>query len=208
MQALANQGDSSGIARLIEAEETLWKKAPSITYFQNMFAIGDVLIGGTNPNMYWLGRKVLWNMLSKPAPNEDFAPQEYYMYRIELFFSDAEDITTYVNNLSPDMFASVRHDTFLMLAEYARQLHATIVPGYRDKYTGGFADRHRFMQNAIDNQVQSQAKKALSLLATDHTNYLIEAYSHDPRNDQELETLLDILNVQGADRETVMRNTR
>ena len=36
----------------------------------------------------------------------------------------------------------------------------------------------------------------------------MDAYSHDPRDDNELKELLEILNVQGADREAVMRNTR
>lgn len=210
VEVLVNHGDHSGIVKLIDSEESAWKTAPSISYFQNMFSIGDVLTDGTTSDIYWLGRKVLWKMLFKPTPNEYLAPQEFYLWRYSIFFSDAEKITPYVDNLSPEMFAAVRHDTFLMLSEYVRQLHATIIPGYRDKYTGGVEGRQRFMQNAIDNEVQRQAKKALSLLAISNGNiyYLIDAYSHDPRDDNELKALLDILNVQGADRARIMRDTR
>ena len=39
------------------------------------------------------------------------------------------------------------------------------------------AQRKRLIQNAIDNQIQEEARAALSALATDHVNYLIAAYS-------------------------------
>jgi len=70
------------------------------------------------------------------------------------------------------------------------------------------AERQRFKQNAVDNQVQAQASAAISLLATSHINYLINAYSHKPADDQELKLLVDILNVQGADRDRVIRLAR
>ena len=211
VRELSRQDDRANLIKLVDAEEVLWKQAPSMTYFRDMLSVGDVLIGGTSPQIYWLGRVALWNMLLKPVPNEDGAPQRFYENRYEMFVSDAEDITPYVDKLSPDMFESVRHDTFLMLAEYARQMHASIIAGYRDKYSGAANDlaaREHFMQNRIDNQIQAQVRKAISLLAEDHVDYLIEAYSHEPANEQELKELLDILNVQGADREKVLRDTK
>ena len=208
VQELANHADYSEIDKLIDSHEVIWQKAPNIAYFQNMFAIGEILLGGTTEQSYWLGRKVIWKMLLKPTPNDYIAPQQFYLWRHTMFFLGAEGITPYVESLSPEMFAPVRHDTFLMLSEYARQLHATIIPGYRDKYTGGMAERHRFMQNAIDNEVQRNARIAISTLPTDHLNYLINAYSHDPRDDEELKQLFDILNIQSADRKRVIDQSR
>jgi hypothetical protein len=208
-----NDGDYASLDRLIDSEEALWKKEPSVAYYRDMFAIGGILTGGTTAQSYWLGRKVLWKMLFKSVPSEYGAAQDVYVWKDSLLSLSAEAITPYVNNLSPEMFAVARHDTFLMLQEYARQLHAAIIPGYRDKYSApmnDWAGRQRFKQNAVDNQIQVQAGKALVTLATSiaHIQYLIDAYSHDPRDDDELKALLDILNVKGADREKVIRDTR
>jgi hypothetical protein len=210
VQAMENARDYSGIEKLIGSEESVWKTAPKIAYFQNMFSIADVLTDGTTPNMYWLGRRVLWQMLSKSAPNEYLSASKFYLWRYSMLFSDAEKITPYVENLSPEMFSAVRHDTFLMLSEYVRQLHSTIIPGYHDKYTGGVEGMSEHMQSAIDNELQRQSKIAISLLGISNENiyYLIDAYSHDPRNDDELKALLGILNVQDADRAKVMQDTR
>jgi len=208
VQELMHKNDYTTLVALVDSTEASWKKAPSIEYFHDMYFIGDILIGGTTQEIYWLGRKALWNMLLKPTPNEYLSPQQFYQWKYTMFFEGAETITPYVDSLSPEMFASIRHDTFLMLSEYARQLHSTIIAGYRDKYTGGAAERNRFMQNAIDNEVQRTARRALSSLPTDHIQYLIDAYSHAPKDDAELKALLDILNVQGVDREKVMRDTR
>jgi hypothetical protein len=150
-------------------------------------------------------------MLLKPTPREYGAPRQFYLWRNTIFFLGAEDITPYVDSLRPEMFAQVRHDTFLMLSEYARQLHLTIIPDYNQKFFGAmndFAERQRLMQIEIDNQIQAQARAALSRLATDHLYYLVNAYKHEPRDDDELKTLLDIMNVQGADREHVLRDIR
>lgn len=211
VRELMNDGDYASFNRLIDSEEALWKKEPSVAYYRDMFAIGDILTGGTTPQSYWLGRKALWRMLCKSVPSEYGAAQQVYYWKYALLDLGAEAITPYVDNLNPEMFASVRHDTFLMLQEYARQLHATIIPEYHQKYSGAMndgAERERFKQNAVDNQIQLQARKALSALTTDHIQYLIDAYSHDPRDDDELRKVLDILDVQGADRERVMRDTR
>jgi hypothetical protein len=210
VQEFTNRGDYTALVELIDSEEASWKAAPKLSYFRDMSAIGEILTGSTNPKIFWLGRKAQWDALFKTTPDEYGVPHEFYFWKGSVLLSNVENITPYEDSLSPEMFALVRHDTFLMLSEYARQLHATITPGYRNKVTGAMsesADRQHYMQNAIDNQVQIQARSALSLLATDHVDYLIEAYSHHPRDDEELKTLLDILNVQGADRVKVMRGT-
>lgn len=213
VQELANQGDYAGLVKLIDAQEAGWQKTPSIGYFQDMWSIADVLTGGTTAQVYWLGRKAIWKMLLKPTPNEHLAPRQFYLWRHTMFFLGAEAITPYVNNLSPEMFAAVRHDTFLMLSEYARQLHATIIPGYRNKFAGAMndaAERKRLMQIEIDNEVQSEARAASVSLSDDTVSeqYLIDAYSHDSRDPEELKQLFDILNIRDPEREQVMRATR
>jgi hypothetical protein len=209
-QSLKN-GDFASLNNLINEEEALWKKQPSVAYFHDMFCIGDTLTGGTTAQSYWLGRKALWDMLLKPVPSEFGAAQIVYGWKQTMLKLSAEAITPYVNNLSPDMFAAARHDTFLMLQEYASQLHQTIIPGYRDKYSGAmndWAEKQRFKQNAVGNQIQAQARIALANLPTSHVQYLIDAYSHEPRDDKELEALMDILNLKQGDRNNVWRDTR
>ena len=56
--------------------------------------------------------------------------------------------------------------------------------------------------------MQGEDGDAISRLTTDQDYYLMGAYSHDPRDDKELKALLDLLNIQGEDRDKVMRNTR
>ncbi len=85
--------------------------------YRDMFAIGDILTGGTTPQSYWLGRKALWRMLCKSVPSEYGAAQQLYYWKYALLDLGAEAITPYVDNLNPEMFASVRHDTFLMLQD-------------------------------------------------------------------------------------------
>jgi hypothetical protein len=176
-----------------------------------MFSIGDLVIGGSNAKIYWLGRKVIWQMLLKPTPNEFGAAKNVYFLKQILLSEGAEAITPYVVGLSDEEFVAIRHDTFLMLAEYGRQLQEAIIPGYSDKYTAPMNDpvgREHFKQNAIDNQVQQQALNARCSLATFDTEYLAVAYSHRPANPQELKQLLDILNVQGSDRDRLIRSTK
>ena len=208
---LANRGDYDSLVKLIDAQEALWQKAASMAYFRDMFTIADVLTGERNAQSYWLGRKVLWEMLLKTRPPIEYgAAQQFYVWKLNLFFLEAEDITPYVVGLSDDDFALIRRDTFLMLVEYARQLQETIIPGYRDKYSAPMNDsvgKQRFKQNAVDNEVQQGALFARSDLATRHINYLTVAYSHRPANPQELKQLLDILNVQGADRDRLIHAT-
>src|SRR5271163_3938534 len=73
---LMNHGDYAASVKLVESQETLLKTAPSLTYFRNMTAIGDGLTGSTNAQVYWLGRKIIWKVLLKPAPNEKDAVLE------------------------------------------------------------------------------------------------------------------------------------
>ena len=198
---LASRGDYASIEKLIEKQERLWKTAPSVSYFRDMRSIGSVLTGSSNAQIYWLGRKVIWDVVLKPAPNEYGAAQAVRLWKEELFFLDAEDLSPYALSVSREMFASIRHDTFLMLAEYARQANATIIPGYHNR-PASLADRDK--QNRIDNQVQDQARSAIRWLAEGQDNYLIEAYRRNPRDDQELKQLLDILNIQGAHRDKIL----
>jgi hypothetical protein len=209
-QGLVSHGDYDALGKLIDSQETEWDNQRYMAYFQNTSVIADILARGTTQRMYWMGRKLMWKMLLKPVPNESHILTEFYISKQEMFLLAAEN-TASIESLSPEMYAPIRHDTFLMLSEYARQLHATIIPGYHPKFSGAMndaAERKRLIQNAIDNQIQQEAGFALSSLATDHINYLINAYSHEPRDDSELKTLLDILNVKNVDREKVMQDTR
>jgi hypothetical protein len=209
-QELVNRGEYDQLVELVDSRDALWQKSPSMAYFGDMFSLGEVLMGRTTDRIYWLGRKVIWKMLFKPIPNEYLAPRKFYLSRYQMFSEGVEDISAYVDNLSPGKFAAVRHDTFLMLWEYAKQLHQVYDPNYRQKWPGAMndaAERKKLIQNEIDNEIQYETRSALSSLATDHVDYLIEAYSHDPRDDEELKMLLDILNVQGAYRAKVVRGT-
>jgi hypothetical protein len=212
VEQLRNQGDIKVLGNLINAEEARWQSAPNLAYFENMQSIGETLIDGTTNESYWLGRQVLWKSLLKASPNEYLAPKQFYLSRYVLFSQGAENITPFVDKLDSEQFASVRHDTFLMLIEYARQLHASIISGYVQKFPGAANDppakKKKLIQNEIDNEIQYEARRALSLLATDHLQYLMAAYSRAPRDDQELKALLDALNVQGKDRAEVWQDTR
>jgi len=206
VRQLVNLGDYDALVKLTDTQETLWKTSPSEAYFRNMRSIGDVLTGATNNRIYWLGRKVVWNMLSKPVPNEHQAAQAVRLWKKDLLSGGAESLTPYVVGLSNEEFAVVRHDTFLVLTEYARQLHATIIPTYKYKFAGAtnapeYDPRENpYKQNGIDNEVQTQANNAISDLPIDHVNYLETAYSHEPKDPQELKQILDTLNIQGSDR--------
>jgi hypothetical protein len=201
---LSAKGDYSAIVTLIDQQESDWRARPSTSYFSNMFSIATVVIGETNAEIYWLGRKAIWKALLKPAPNLYGAAQRVRSMKEAMLFAEAENITP-LESLSPEMFTAVRHDTFLMLSEYARQARAAFLPGYHNKPVNG-ADPHT--QNAIDNGIQAHARYAIEWLAQDQDNYLIDAYSHAPKDDEELKQLLDILNIRGAERDRIMRDTR
>ena len=111
------------------------------------------------------------------------------------------------------MYAAIRHDMFLMFAQYARQANAVIIPGFHNKFPGATnsaeyaMNKEPYRQNRVDDLVQAMVREELGWLQ-DQTRYLIEAYSTEPRNDEELKQLLDILNIQGADRKKVMDDSR
>ena len=198
---LSAQGNYAELAKLIDQQENLWKTAPGMDYFSNMSVFADFLTDAKDTQIYWLGRKVIWNVLLKPAPNTYGAPEAVYLEKRELLRVGAETTTFYVDSSSPKMFALIRHDTFLMLSEYARQAHAIIIPGFRRKPVL-MSNPHT--QDAIDIEAQTQAGYVLDWLSTGQDDYLIEAYSREPRDDQELKALLDILNIQGGDRGTII----
>ena len=213
----ADQGSYDAVVKIVEAEENQWKAGPSIDYFRDMSSIGQMLLSKRDARFYWLGRKVVWKILLKPTPNDRFAVNLVTSWKDDLLFS-AEDINNAKRN--PEMYAAIRHDTFLMFAEYARQANATIIPGYQNKFPGatfsGFPapanwpydmNKEPYKQNRIDNLVQTAARNTLEQLK-EQTRYLIEAYSTEPRNDEELRQLLDILNIQGANRKRVMDESR
>lgn len=202
----AASGDYASIGKLVDAHESAWKTAPSTAYFNEMGTIAFVLLEQSHDQMYWLGRKVLWDVLTKPAPREVFAARSVYTEKEDLLRVGAEGFGRYEFNASPEMFASIRHDTFLMLSEYARLLHAEMIPGYKKKPRGAMNDDIRpFLQNIIDNEVQEQDRKEIQFLAEDQTRFLILFYRRKPRDDQELKELLDILNIQGATRDAILK---
>ena len=203
VQKLVAQDDSKGVEELIGKEETFGSDSEVLPNLNNLASIGFVLVDSTNAKLYWLGRRAFWDVILKPAPNVYLAARLVYPLKRGVLTAGAENEVPYMANVSSDMYAAIRHDTFLMLAEYAQQIHATVIPGYQDQPTWT-QDPDR--QRRIDNEVQAEARSAKNWLAKDQNYYLIDAYSTPPRNDQELKELLDILNVQGADREKIMHD--
>ena len=166
---LSARGDYASIVKLIDQQEREWVASPSVGYFSNMFSIATLIANGeTNARIYWLGRKAMWSLLLKPTPNLYGAAQSVRSVKEAMFFLEAED-TAHIENLSPAMYAPIRHDTFLMLSEYARQVHTTIIPGFHNKFVLG---TNPHTQNAIDNQVQAEARYALRWLAQNQLSYL------------------------------------
>lgn len=199
----ADQGNNAAIASLIDAQETVWKTSQT-EYFHNVYAIARALFPRSNAQEYWLGRKAIWNLLLKPVPNELDAARHVSEWK-RAVINDAE--AKVYHHINDEMFVSLRHDTFLMMSEYARQLRATIIPNYRDKWQGAMndsAEKKRLVQNRIDNQVQFEARMALRLLAEDGEEYITQAYKHPPRDDEELTQLLDNLAIQGVHRERII----
>jgi len=208
----ANQGNFFKIVELIDAEETSWKSSPSISYFENMeqICLALMMTGSSNDQRYWLFRKAAWDALLKSAP---LAKDALDIWRVDnlkerLLFA-ATDAIPYVVQASPDMYVTIRHDSALMLIEYARQIYAQLVPGYRYKPVAAANDpvgRKRLRQNEIDNAIQDEMRMASHRLASRRYVYdLTMAYSHPPRDDWELKQVLDALNIQGANRETIIR---
>lgn len=212
---LANQGDFRAIEKIIDAQENQWKSSPNISYFDNIKAISLALVmtGTSNDRRYWLFRTVAWDALLKPAP-----PVPASMDSSELWRSDncKEDIIfaakgaiPYVVQASPDMYVSIRHDTALMLIEYARQIHAQLIPNYHNKPVAAGNDPDggpRLRQNAIDNSVQNELQSASHRLASRKYVYdLITAYSHPPRDDEELKEVIDALGIHGTDLQEIIR---
>lgn len=213
LEKLTGDKNYPEIANLITSEEASWKANPSISYFQHMWLIGEALISSTNSNSYWLGRSAVWNVLLKPAPNNvGDTRQTAELKRMGL--TDAQAITSYVDGLNPNEFAAARHDTFLMLATYAQQLRKDLIPNYHPKFPGATNDpKHDpmelpYRQNRIDNETQDEIKNALRWLSEGQEYYLTEAYSHDPRNDDELKSIFEILDIKKPDRDKVWQNTR
>ena len=201
---LAKRGDYVAVLNLIETQKNLAETKLNVYYFLTIGDIADTLTGELDSRFYWLGRQLVWQVLLKPTPNEMNVAQVVRLCKETLLFEAAENMGPYEFNASPEMFASIRHDTFLMLAEYARQVHATIVLGYQDKSVS-LAERDK--QNRIDNQVQAHAREAARWLRENQENYLIVAYSHEPRNDGELKALLDILDIQGGARDRIIQRS-
>ena len=205
VQKLVVQGDSKAVEELIAKEETFGSSSGALPSVRNLASIGFVLTDSTNAKMYWLGRRAFWHVILMPSPNVYLAARTVYSEKRDVLTVGAESVMPYWGDASADMYEAIRHDTFLMLAEYARQIHATVIPGYQDQPTWT-QDPDR--QRRIDNEVQAEARSAKNWLAKDQNYYLIDVYSTPPRNDEELKELLDILNVQGADREKVLHDTQ
>ena len=207
----ADRSDYSSIEQLIDTQESGWGASPGTSYFDNMLQIGSAL--AQNPKQsderYWIFRKVVWKTLLKSYPPvKDSTEFERVDHAKAQLLFDAVNVVPYVVAANPDMFASIRHDTAMMLMEYARQIRSLIVPGYKEKPVpmNNIAERRRLFQNEIDNALQREMQAALGRLSSRFYLYsIIYAYKQPPRNDEEMFELMNALNIQGSDRAMVLR---
>ena len=222
----ADQGDLASVRNLIDTEETRWNGTPDLLYFEHMNVIGFALRdGATADQRYWLFRKVAWATLLKAPLNGSFDLKRALRAKEELIQA-VESTTPYVSQANPDMYASIRHDTALILMEYARQVRALYTPNYKPKpvqakngplpgppsMSGTTPTPKKpgvtveeLSRNRAENYDQDALRSAYAGLASDHLWYLVQAYGRQPRDNEELKGVLDALNIQGVDRETILR---
>jgi hypothetical protein len=210
---LAKKKDFSDITEMINTLEQNWKVAPSASYFADMEQIANGLRAApADAKRFWLCRATVWKILLKPFPPTDdvsdiYNVQEWKQDQITI----ARMAARWDPGVSPEMNVAARHDTALMFLEYSRQIHAQLIPNYHGKsYAPAFDSQGRRVasQTEIDNAIQDRLQSAVHGLPNRHmVYYLIEAYSHEPRDPSELKELLDALGIQDGDRESILRAT-
>jgi hypothetical protein len=188
-----------------------------------MAGIEFALLGQKSDEFYWLGRAYLWKVLFKPTPDQQGAAQQEFGLKSDLL-RDVEATGGYILNARPDMVVAARHDTCLLLEDYARQINSQLIPNYHSKPVGGHYSGFTFpgdptpapvppdvirqlKQNAVDNEVQEALRRArIDLTQGYNLDNIVEPYRYFPRDNAELIDLLNTLDVQGFRRDYAIRS--
>jgi len=210
VKELYSQSDWASIAKLIDTEEELYKSAPTVSNFNDLYTVTQQLFSDdTRPQSipYWLYRKAAWKAILAPLPimHDPMDPRVVLDQKRGIIDAVLVSSMVWRGQLDVDR----RHDSAMLLMSYASWLKHYIVPEYKEKPVAPINAnpdvRDSTKQNDVDNNTQQELHRALGELSIRYYNDIMALYSKKPRNDEEARELVDSIEMADIRRQVALR---